>query len=306
MNIDVAKDIAASLLLLRAVTRVELLDKGFSPDKKYVLWEGDAPKFLLRLSDIKLQERRVADFEMMVKHYERGVKCPKPYTLGIAGSREVCYQILSYIPGESADEALPKLTEAAQTELGFRAGLELRKLHSLHHSDPSYDWPTRRVAKYKRYAERGSEAGLYFDGQEEVGHYVEANLRLMDDAPVRFQHDDYYPGNLIVDDAKFAGVIDFTNFDWGDPVEDFYKLVWFSVPVSAAFASGQVQGYLSDGGVVDFWRRYNLYVAMSLYSSLVWVHEYRPEDTERFRGLIEDILSTHDFESSEPPRWYRE
>lgn len=37
MNIDVAQDIATSSSLLSAVARIELLDKGYSTDKKYVL-----------------------------------------------------------------------------------------------------------------------------------------------------------------------------------------------------------------------------------------------------------------------------
>ena len=306
MNIRIARRIAALTPLLRRVDRVEYLRKGYSTDKKYILWEDDAPRYLLRLADIALSERRKADFEMLSRHFERDVLCPQPFAFGVVDSTKVCYSLLSYLPGENAEEALPKLPETQQFAIGFVAGLELLKLHEVRHPDKDFDWPKRRMTKYLRYVERARELDLAFAGQEEVEDYVDANLDLLGKVPVRFQHDDYHAANLIVHDGRFEGVVDFNRFDWGDPVEDFYKLPWFSRPVSTSFARGQVQGYLSRGAPREFWRRYNLYVAMSLHGSLVWAQQLYPRQLGMFRRRIKEILDTHDFRSSGPPTWCEE
>ena len=259
---------------------------------------------MLRLADIALRERRKADFEMLSRHHERDVLCPQPFAFGVVDSAKVCYSLLSYLPGENAEEALPRLPETQQFAIGFVAGQELLKLHKVRHPDKDFDWPRRRTTKYLRHIEGARELDLAFAGQEEVEDYVDANLDLLGKAPVRFQHDDYHAANLIVHKGRFAGVVDFNRFDWGDPVEDFYKLPWFSRPVSTPFARGQVQGYLSRGVPTEFWRRYDLYVAMSLHGSLVWAHRYYPKQLGMFRRRIKEILDTHDFRSSGPPTWY--
>ncbi|MCE7792052.1 aminoglycoside phosphotransferase family protein [Salipaludibacillus sp. CUR1] len=37
----------------------------------------------------------------------------------------------------------------------------------------------------------------------------------MKQRPNLFQHDDFHLGNIIVNNKKFAGVIDFNRYDWG-------------------------------------------------------------------------------------------
>jgi len=265
-----------------------------------------APRYLLRLADISLRERRKADFEMLSTHHERDVLCPQPFAFGVVDSAKVCYSLLSYLPGENAEEALPRLSETQQFAIGFVAGQELLKLHKVRHPDKDFDWPRRRTTKYLRGIEGAKELGLAFAGQEEVEDYVDANLDLLGKAPVHFQHDDYHAANLIVYKGKFVGVVDFNRFDCGDPIEDFCNLPWFSRPVSTHFARGQVQDYLSRGVPTDFWRRYALYVAMSLHASLMWAHRYYPKQLGMFRRRIKEILDTHDFRSSGPPTWYEE
>ena len=306
MNIRVARQIVASTHLLRSVDKVEYLRKGYSTDKKYVLWDDGAPKYLLRLADISMRERRKADFEIISTHHQRNVLCPQPYAFGVDGSGKVCYSLLSYLPGENAEDVLPTLPETQQFTIGFAAGQELDKLHKVRHPDKDFDWPKRRTSKYLRHIKSAREVNLAFAGQQGVEDFVDANLDLLAKAPVRFQHDDYHAANLIVNEGMFVGVVDFNRFDWGDPVEDFYKLPWFSRPVSKHFAHGQVQGYLSRGVPAEFWRRYNLYVAMSLHGSLVWAHQYYPKQLGMFRRRIKEIIASHDFKGSGPPTWVAE
>ena len=301
LDIAVAHRIVGEVPLLAGVERTEYLDKGFSHDSKYVLWENGGPKFLLRVSEIEETARRRSEFELLTRHYRRGVLCSQPYEFAADEADQVRYSVLGYVPGVSATEVLRALSEERQFELGVVAGEQLRMLHAMPNSDPDFDWPTLRTTKYRRYAEAAKELALTFHRQDEVERFVDGNLPLLGGAPVVFQHDDYHPGNLIIDEGHFSGIIDFNRCDWGDPIEDFYKVPWFTCEVSVSFARGQVAGYFRDGVPDDFWLRYNLYVAMSIPGSLVWAHR---EGMSGFGERSNRILDTHDFTDGSPPTWY--
>jgi aminoglycoside phosphotransferase (APT) family kinase protein len=150
MDITTARRVVAATPLLESVERVEYLDKGYSRDRKYVLSEGGGPKYLIRLADIALLDRRKAEFEILRLHHGRGSPCPEPLEFGTTEDGAACYSVVSYIQGESAEEALPGQPERGQFEIGVVAGRELRKLHEVPHPDPDFDWPAHRVAKYRR------------------------------------------------------------------------------------------------------------------------------------------------------------
>lgn len=306
MSIDVAKRIVASTPLLSAVDRVEHIPKGFSADDKYALWERGAPKYLLRISDIKLRRRREWEFNVLTHHHSQGIPCSEPYAFAVEEDAAVCYSILGYILGECAEDVLPALTEKQQFEIGIAAGRHLRKLHQLPCPDTDFDWPAHRKAKYLRHVDEAGRIGLAFHRQDEVESYVKANLNFMCDRPVRFQHDDFHPGNLIVRDGGLAGIIDFNRCDWGDPFEDFYKVPMFGASLSVPFARGQILGYFSGHVPREFWKGYNLYVAMSPHPALLWAHFSDLSSLEWWQERIKWIIDTHDFKNSGPPDWFPE
>lgn len=305
MDFNTAQQIVTSLPFLGNVERIEFLDKGFSHDKKYVLWQHAEPRYVLRLSNAAKMERWEAQADILAKLRDIDVLCHQPFDTGLSADGETCFSVVSYLTGESADESLDGLTDEQQYEIGFSAGQQLRKIHRIPHPNPDFDWPAHRRAKYRTRLEQARRLGLTFGQQERVERYVEDSMGLLDEVPVRFQHDDFHPGNLIIRDGQFAGIIDFENRDWGDPIEDFYKIPWFTAPLSTPFARGQVHGYCSENVPRDFWRRYNLFVALQLHATLVYAYQGQfDEGMDRWYRQTIDILATHDFENSGPPTWY--
>ena len=298
-----AEPIVARSEQLRSVDRIEFLDKGFSDERKYILWEGGEPTYLLRTSGIDKLLRRQQDFETLLTLHKRGIRCSPPIEFGVDEPSQLCYTLLGYIPGESAADAIPKLPDSTQYKIGMDAGQELWALHQLKHPTKDFDWFEARVAKYESKVAQAREHELTFRGQERIQHYIEANISLLRESEVRFQHDDYHPDNLIVNEGEFQGVIDFNRCDWGDPVEDFYKVPWFTTTVSIPFARGQVEGYLGVASPDRFWERYNLLVALNLHGSLVYA---RQEGMDWWPERLDNIISEHDFQGGGPPRWYVE
>jgi aminoglycoside phosphotransferase (APT) family kinase protein len=177
-------------------------------------------------------------------------------------------------------------------------------MHEVPCPDSDYGWFERREQKYRRRVGEAKELELRFVRQDEVEAYVERHLDTLRDSPVRFQHDDFHPGNFIIEDGRLAGIIDFNRCDWGDPIEDFYKVQCLTVDVSVPFARGQIGGYF-EGCVPDwFWLKYNLFAAASLHGSLVWAHHHPTQSVDVWQARIKRILSTLDLSGSGPPAWF--
>jgi aminoglycoside phosphotransferase (APT) family kinase protein len=288
-----------------AIERCERLDAGYSDDVKYVLWANGAPVYLLRLSAADMLPRRKVEFEALAVHYERGLLCPRPLAFGETPDRTQCFTLLEYIVGEPAETALPKLPERTQHEIGLQAGRELYRMHQVSGKETTQAWLDRFLGKMARYEERAKEINLTYPGRERIDGYIDEHVPLLERSPVRFQHDDFHPANLILDDGRLAGIIDFNRCDWGDPVGDFYKVAFFGEPVSVPFVNGQIQGYLACEAVADFWARYNLHLAMMLLPSVVWMHFHPPsEGLEWWLHHVAHMIDTHDFEASGPPTWF--
>ena len=288
---------------LRSVDGIEYLDKGFSDERKYILWEGGEPTFLLRISGIERLARRRRDFELLRTIHNRGIRCSRPLGFGINEQQRVCYTLVGYIPGESAADAIPKLPESTQYRIGMEAGKELWAIHQLKHPAGDFDWFESRVSKYESKVSQARALSLTFRMQAKIQRYIEANITLLRESEVRFQHDDYHLDNLIVGEGKLQGIIDFNRCDWGDPIEDFYKVPWFTTAISIPFAKGQVKGYLSVASPSRFWERYNLLIALNLHGSLVYAHH---EGMNWWPERLDKIVSEHDFQGGGPPRWFIE
>lgn len=299
------KSILDSNSLFQEIDKIEYLSKGFSNDKKYILWVKDNPSYLLRLSDIESTERRREEFKILQTHFDNGVLSPKPYAFGITSDNKWCYSILAYIIGDSAGEKLPLMTEAQQYGIGVQAGRELYKLHQLKAKESHGYWLNRRIKKYRWRVQQTYNLNLHFYEQEKIEDYIEKHLHILQMSNICYQHDDYHPANLIIRDEKFAGVIDFNRSDWGDPVEEFYKVPWFTVQTSKPFARGQIEGYLSINKLDNFWGRYNLFVAMNLHGSLVWEYENSSQPHQfQWQKKIVTMIQEHDFDNNGPPAWF--
>ena len=64
-------------------------------------------------------------------------------------------------------------------------------------------------------------------------------------------------------------MIDFSSADFGDPWEEFNRIVW-SAQASPAFARGQLHGYFPDGAPETFWKLLQLYLATNALGALPW------------------------------------
>ncbi|MBD7984373.1 phosphotransferase [Sporosarcina sp. Sa2YVA2] len=295
-----AQIIKNSIPFLYSAIRIEKLDKGYSADEKYIVYFEDR-KYLLRLGDINGYERKKNEFHILKKMREYNVQSSDPVIIGVLNELNSCYTIYSYIDGVDVKDVLNNLTQIEQYKIGTEAGRQLYNMHLLEASPTLKSWYERAMAKHYRYLEAYKSCGIKIKNDDKVLDFIEKNQHLLQGRPNRFQHDDFHLGNIIVNNKKYAGVIDFNSFDWGDPLHDFVKVALFQRELSVPFSIGQIKGYFDEKVPEDFWMLYSIYTAMVVFSSVVWSQRYAPDQLNEMIDRIHNLLEDHkDFELLKP------
>lgn len=102
----------------------QLIDKGWSEDKKYCLTDEQGKRFLLRVSPIEQYDRKKSEYELMSQVATLGVPMCKPLEFGT--SDEGVYSIQTWIDGVDVEENVHNLTCEEQYSYGFEAGRILK------------------------------------------------------------------------------------------------------------------------------------------------------------------------------------
>lgn len=113
-----------------------------------------------------------------------------------------------------------------------------------------------------------NECSIELDGAENIIAYIEANRHLLSNRPQTFQHADYHIGNMMIENNKIV-IIDFNRFDFGDPWEEFDRIVWCA-QASPSYASGIIDGYFDNEVPLEFWKLLALYISSNILSSISW------------------------------------
>lgn len=197
------------------------------------------------------------------------------------------------------------MSKVAQYKLGVEAGKELKKFHQLAAPSDVLPWDVRKQEKHRRYMDAYNASGIRISNDHQIIQFIEENIHLMKARPTMFQHDDFHLGNIIVQEKKFAGIIDFDRYDWGDPIHEFLKIGIFSRGSSIPFSIGQIKGYFNNEEPDEcFWRLYSLYLAMCVFSTVVWTINVLPNRMEEMLGKVYVFLEDHDYFKELKPKWY--
>ncbi|RDW17317.1 aminoglycoside phosphotransferase family protein [Oceanobacillus chungangensis] len=281
------------------------IKKGFSSDEKYLVHMDNGNKLLLKTFKLEELEPKKKEYFILEKMQDYNVTCTQPISIGKVGSRG--YMITSYIEGKDVEVEIQKYSVQEQFNIGFEAGGELRKIHQFAAPIHVSSWYSRKEEKHKKYIDAYLACGIKVENDQKIINFIEENIHLMKERPNVLQHDDFHVGNIIVNNNKFAGVIDFNRYDWGDPIHEFLKIGIFSRNVSIPFSIGQIRGYFNNTKPDEyFWRLYSLYLAMCVFSTVVWTLKTIPDNINDMLGKVYTFLEDHDYFSQLKPKWYTE
>jgi len=277
------------------------IEKGWSEDKKYCATDAAGTRYLLRVSPAVRYENRKALYEILQRVAATGIPMNLPLDFW-ADDEGVC-MLYSWIDGENlTEDALPALPKTEQYAMGYRAGEILRKIHTVPAPEDQEGWEPRFNRKIDTKIRKYRECGLRFEGDEYVLAYIEQNRHLLKGRPQCFQHGDYHANNMMLEHGELR-IIDFDRYDFGDPWEEFNRIVWCA-QASPHFATGMVRGYFEGEPPEELFRLLALYIASNTLSSICWAIPFGREQIDILMEQAQDVLRWYDNMRTPVPSWY--
>lgn len=282
--------------------RAEKLDKGWSGDEKYLVTAKNGERLLLRRAPVDQKEKKRREFEAM--HRLDGVKGSFSRPLEWIECEDGACLLVSWLAGEDAEKALARMTEPEKYRLGIEAGELLRRIHTVPAPEGLHEWGERFSKKLDRKRPLWLSCPVEIPGREALLACVDEGRGLLFGRPQCFQHGDYHVGNQVVDEQGRLGVIDFNRWDYGDPWEEFNRVVWCA-QASAAYASGYINGYFGGVPGEAFFRLLRLYIAANQLSSVPWAIPFGQGEIDVMTRQARQVLDWYDGMRELVPSWYR-
>ncbi len=298
-------------LIYDSIEKKELIEKGWSEDKKYCVTTSDGTRYLLRVSPIEKYETKKSLFLIMEQIATLDIPMCLPIEFGICN--EGVYSIQSWINGVDLETVLPLsaetvLSEKEQYELGLQAGKIAKKIHSLPIAESQQDWYIKFNREIDMVIGDYCKCGLKIDGDEFILECIEKNRHLLKSRPQCLLVSDYNIMNMMYEENQFQNgrlkIIDFERFGIGDPWNEFNCIVW-SAMASPHFATGQIHGYFEGEPSKDFFDLLTLYISvlvLSLMSSWAVVSEFGRNAT---LNMSKDVLKWFDSMQNPVPTWFK-
>ena len=98
-------------------------------------------------------------------------------------------------------------------------------------------------------------------------------------------------------------IIDFNRNDYGDPWEEFNRIIWCAQK-SSPFASGMVDGYFNGDVPANFWNLLALYISSNTLASVYWAISYGETEVNTMLNQAEEVLLWYDNMTNTIPTWY--
>ena len=275
--------------------------RGWSGDEKFRIDGPDGVRYLLRLSPAQDYERRERVFRLMESVSALGIPMCAPVEFGRCP--EGVYTLLGWIDGRDAEAAVPAEPPARQYAWGMEAGQMLRRIHAIPAPEPSETYDFLRLRKFEDNLEKYRTCGITYEGGEAFVGYLQENIGLCARRPAACLHGDYHLGNMMMAAGDRLTVIDFDRAGYGDPWQDFRRIVWCAQR-SPAFAAGMVNGYFEGDVPMLFWRILALYTAGNALGAIAWAIPFGQGEVDVILNQGRDVLEWYDGMRQVVPSWY--
>lgn len=288
---------------LKKFSKITKINLGWSLDEKFYLEDTNGDKCLLRVSDLSILDRKKEEYNFLKEISKLGFLMNEPVSFGISLDDNKVYMILKWVVGFQAKDRIPLLDKRKQYSLGVKSGRILKKIHSLPVKGNLINWEERYNQKTDKKIYNFKECGIEIPSQNKILNYIEKNRSLLKNREQTFNHGDFHVGNMIISPENDLGIIDFNRFDFGDPWDEFNRIIW-SAQASELFASGQINGYFDNEVPEKFFRLLAFYMAVNSLASIPWAFKFGNQEIKIMLNNINFMLDTYDNFESYIPNWY--
>ncbi len=278
------------------------VEKGWSGEQKYCITDENGRKYLLRIAPSDCYEQKKIEFETMQRLVDLGISMCEPVEFGTC--EDGVYVIHSWIEGQDARDVIGSYSDEQVYNYGYQAGHFLRKIHSIPAPEGVVEWEIYFNRKMDRKVANYVNCPLKYENGDAFINYIEQNRHLLKNRPSTYQHGDYHIGNMMIDDTGKLVVIDFNRNDYGDPWEEFNRIVWCA-QAKPKFAAGMVDGYFEGEVPMEFWRLLALYISSNTLSSLPWAIPFGQVEIDVMMSQAREILEWYDGMKEVIPSWYK-
>lgn len=285
----------------------DIVHGGWSEDLKFKIVTNDGSNYLLRCCDISQKDKKEKEFEILTSLNSLNISFSIPIEFGVILEHKKVYMLLAWMDGDNVEVMMSKLNREEQYECGLKAGKILKKLHSISSSDSVENWKNKNLSKLKErikiYEDFNDYEIKHFDVLVE---YIYNNLDLLDNRPMTFLHGDFQGRNIVVDKNCNVGAIDFERTTYGDPFEEFNRMMTYTRRWSTDFCNGQVDGYFEGNEPPErFWEIVAFHCALNLLTTIIFgvstnqKHIY--QENEEAKNIIFDDFNGF---TTFIPSWY--
>lgn len=278
------------------------LNKGWSSDKKYILTDYNENKFILRISDKDVYEKRFNQYQLLKSLESLNLNYPKAVDFGYLDDDNI-YLLLTYLEGEPAEEKIYKFNYMEQYRLGYQTGQMLKNIHSFKTEKNSPSWWEKYQAKSIRKIDAYLSCPIKHENSEFLINYYKDNMYLMKDRPQVLCHGDYHLGNMLINENAIV-VIDFDKLSIADPYDEFKPYNW-NVVRSEYFETGLINGYFDNNIPSDFFKILKFYTIEGIISHLPWAMTFGEEEVKTALKMYQEALKWYDNFNLEIPTWYK-
>ncbi len=283
---------------------IRQIKAGWSDDLKYEIHDKAGEKYLLRLSEEKSLLQELEFYAALKQLNDVDIPIPKLIGEGICNEGRNTFRLFTWMEGEVFEGRMDKFSSKELYQFGLDAGRLLKAIHQVSSPRSANDWEAHYNKKIDRKIAAYKNCGITFDHSDELLAFIEAHRYLLKDRPQCFQHGDYHVGNMLITPDHKLAAIDFNRLDFGDPIEEFNRLVW-SAEKSPHFASGQIDGYFEAKVPADFFKRLALFIAVNQLGSIPWAIPYGQKELEVLLNQTNRVMAWYDNFKKEIPSWYK-
>lgn len=282
---------------------IKPIHKGWSEDSKYHVITTQHEQMLLRISDITHLERKEYEYQQTKTISHLDINMSKPIEMGVCNQGKSMYTLYTWIEGSDAEQVLPTLTKQEQYRLGYHSGTILIRLHQFKAPSGQIPWSDYFNQKIDKKIESALECPIKIQHLHEFIEVVNTNRSYLEERPNTFQHGDYHIGNMVISEQGELGIIDFNRLSYGDPWEEFNRIVFCS-RISEYFASGMINGYFEDDVPDAFFKLLQVYICNNQISSLPWAMTCSTEDVRFMMNQAKEVYDSYSGFTKLIPSWY--